>query len=406
MKRFLSVWKIVFALLLILASAFFVKTADTTASCTVEILSSTVPMSVLRNAAIRSGPGKGHAIIGIARRGQILRSTVDVGDWSIIRYDGKDAYIYKEYVKELTDQALAEGYVRAKADMDVFNGPSSYAKVLGLAQRDQVFPLRNESNDWYEIEYYGTIGLVSKLYFESLGTGETAKQPTQSETPSGKNQTSGNVQESGGTAALPTDIYVPVEGTQYVEATSFTYVRSGPSEDKSDLGKLYNGSIVVKLGTIGDWVCVEYNHRIGYVPSKHVKDSDYSPDKAVTQDQYAAAAQMLITLMNENRKNNGFAELEVSKVLMDAAKIRVEEITRIYSHTRPDGSMCNSIAPNDIFGENIARGTALPTPEAAAKGFMSSDAHKTNAMDTRHTKTGAACINVNGELFWVQLFGK
>lgn len=368
--------------------------------------SATVPVRALYNVALRNGAGKGFEQVGVMRRGEILRSTREDGDWTIVRYKGLDVYVQSKYIEETTDALLSEGYVRCNTDVRVRNGPSSYARPLGLAEAGELFPLLQESEDWYQIDFFGVPGAVSKIYFDRL----QAEQPTQQEANPAPLEAEEQAPQQGGSAAETppaTDAtLVPAQSGQYAEAVELVYVYSNPSEDSSQLGKLYEGSIVPKLGTIGGWIQIEYNKRIGYVPAKYMRDSAYSPDQAVSDATAEAAAKKLIELMNENRRQAGAEPLAISNELMAYAKIRAQEITVVYSHTRPDGSMCNTLAPDLIFGENIARGTALPTPEAAAKGFMSSEAHRINAMDTRHTLTGAACVTVNGETFWVQLFGK
>jgi uncharacterized protein YkwD len=58
-----------------------------------------------------------------------------------------------------------------------------------------------------------------------------------------------------------------------------------------------------------------------------------------------------------------------------------------------------------VQGENIAKGSGLPTAQSAADGFMNSTGHRENAMRTTFTKTGAACLKVGATTYWVHLFG-
>ncbi|MDL2236161.1 CAP domain-containing protein, partial [Christensenellaceae bacterium OttesenSCG-928-L17] len=107
---------------------------------------------------------------------------------------------------------------------------------------------------------------------------------------------------------------------------------------------------------------------------------------------------------NAFRKQAGRRELAVDNVLMEAAAIRVIEITQLFAHVRPNGLAPNSI-DRSILGENIAMGNPLLTAESAAKGFMSSPGHKDNMLRAGFTKMGAACYKVGGVYYWVQLFG-
>lgn len=66
-------------------------------------------------------------------------------------------------------------------------------------------------------------------------------------------------------------------------------------------------------------------------------------------------ADELIALVNRYRKANGLNELAGSQVLTSAAGIRAQEITKKFSHTRPDGSRCFTVSAY-VSGENLSCG--------------------------------------------------
>ena len=90
------------------------------------------------------------------------------------------------------------------------------------------------------------------------------------------------------------------------------------------------------------------------------------------------AAMDLINVINGYRAQNGIAKLTVSAALNADAKIRAKEIVQQFSHTRPDGTLCFTVDPANINGENIAEGggTLLYTGQQAADAFMGSPGHR------------------------------
>ena len=70
-------------------------------------------------------------------------------------------------------------------------------------------------------------------------------------------------------------------------------------------------------------------------------------------------------LVNEVRSQNGLVAYSVNEGLMEAAAIRAREITEVFDHVRPDGSMWYTVHC-DAYGENIAYGYG--TPESVMNG--------------------------------------
>ena len=109
----------------------------------------------------------------------------------------------------------------------------------------------------------------------------------------------------------------------------------------------------------------------------------------------------VLRLTNYERTANGLAPLSVFSELDAAAGLRAEEITTLFSHTRPDGTPC-STALGDIpyysVGENIAYG--YPTPEAVVEGWMNSPGHRANILTEHYRHLGVGYISGA----WTQLF--
>lgn len=111
----------------------------------------------------------------------------------------------------------------------------------------------------------------------------------------------------------------------------------------------------------------------------------------------------VVRLVNIEREKNGLSPLEQDRTICKAADIRAEEINKLFSHTRPNGSSCFTVLQElDVeyvyAGENIAAG--YRTPAAVVEGWMNSSGHRANILDGRFRRIGVGFNNYG----WVQLF--
>ena len=153
---------------------------------------------------------------------------------------------------------------------------------------------------------------------------------------------------------------------------------------------------------------------IGEAISTEAAESPY--DSALTDDIYASAtgtlnisgtqnytyASQVITLLNEQRVNNGLSPLTADSTLTAAAMQRAAETVIYFSHTRPDGSRCFTAFDGSWRGENIAAGQA--DPDEVITGWMNSTGHRKNILEANYTGVGVGCFNYKGINFWVQCF--
>ena len=153
---------------------------------------------------------------------------------------------------------------------------------------------------------------------------------------------------------------------------------------------------------------------IGEAISTEAAESPY--DSALTDDIYTSAtgtlnisgtqnytyASQVITLLNEQRVNNGLSPLTADSTLTAAAMQRAAETVIYFSHTRPDGSRCFTAFDGGWRGENIAAGQA--DPDEVITGWMNSTGHRKNILEANYTSVGVGCFNYKGINFWVQCF--
>lgn len=118
---------------------------------------------------------------------------------------------------------------------------------------------------------------------------------------------------------------------------------------------------------------------------------------------------IMFNLVNEERIKNGADELVWSNALYDVAKIRSEEASIIWSHTRPNGLKLSSLFTGEelskctICGENLASGFA--DTNKAMKGLLNSEGHKANILDKKYTKIAISFfVDSNGCIYIAQIF--
>ena len=116
----------------------------------------------------------------------------------------------------------------------------------------------------------------------------------------------------------------------------------------------------------------------------------------------------VIELVNEEREKAGAAALAESDLLYAAASVRAEELETLFSHNRPDGSLCFTVFGDfDISckarAENIAAGHK--SPENVVEAWMKSEGHRKNILNPAYGNIGVGVFqDAAGKLCWVQLF--
>lgn len=106
----------------------------------------------------------------------------------------------------------------------------------------------------------------------------------------------------------------------------------------------------------------------------------------------------------------GLKKLQYDLELEAVAKLRAEEISTYFSHTRPDGSKWSTAFPagNYAKAENLAWGPA--TAAEAFTAFLETNegyagqGHRRNMLRKDMTRVGIACLEINGNIYWVQEF--
>lgn len=134
------------------------------------------------------------------------------------------------------------------------------------------------------------------------------------------------------------------------------------------------------------------------------KNNNVTYKDIIIKPEIPAAMNQELTIINNYRTKAGIGKLTLDNELCFAAGVRAEEMASKFSHTRPDGRSCftvlddYSIRCKGTVGENIASGYNTPTD--VMEGWMNSDGHRANILNSDYTKVG---LSVNGR-YWVQVF--
>ena len=119
-------------------------------------------------------------------------------------------------------------------------------------------------------------------------------------------------------------------------------------------------------------------------------------------------AQQVLELVNIERTKVGARPLKLANDLQEGAAIRAKELTKFYSHTRPNGRECFTVlhvTGREWLGENIAAGQV--SPEQVVESWMNSAGHRENILQNEYSELGVGYYfdeNATYKHYWVQLF--
>lgn len=118
----------------------------------------------------------------------------------------------------------------------------------------------------------------------------------------------------------------------------------------------------------------------------------------------------MLTKINELRATYDLPALNVDTDLVSYAQIRANEITKKFSHTRPDGTEGLDIIPlsRSYAGENLSWHVMDQGVDAAVDGtftaLVNSPSHLDNMVAPEYTKIGIASVEINGKMYVAYMF--
>ena len=118
-------------------------------------------------------------------------------------------------------------------------------------------------------------------------------------------------------------------------------------------------------------------------------------------------AEEVLKYVNIEREKVGLKSLKLNGSLNQSADIRVKEIAKKFSHTRPNGKSPFTVVKISYrtVGENIAAGQR--SPKAVVDAWMNSEGHRENILNPNFQYLGVGYLNApetDYKNYWVQLF--
>lgn len=124
----------------------------------------------------------------------------------------------------------------------------------------------------------------------------------------------------------------------------------------------------------------------------------------VKGDPDSGYASGIIDRINTIRTEMGYPELVENDGLNKCAEMRSREVATFVSHTRPDGSLYNSLAPKYYMAELLA--ACRTTEEETVDAWVWYPTSRSLIFTTDYTTIGAACFNYNGLDYVVVSLGR
>lgn len=121
---------------------------------------------------LRAQPSTDAEVLDTLDKATTLTITGYAEDWCQVKVDGEVGYISSEFVGEgsvpavLTIDSLKRQNGIATASVNMRKEPSTHAGVIEKLDIFTPFTITGENDNWYEIEYKGQRGYVSKKYSE------------------------------------------------------------------------------------------------------------------------------------------------------------------------------------------------------------------------------------------------
>ncbi|MBO4400987.1 MAG: hypothetical protein J5809_03980 [Selenomonadaceae bacterium] len=118
-------------------------------------------------------------------------------------------------------------------------------------------------------------------------------------------------------------------------------------------------------------------------------------------------AREVLDLVNVERRKENLRPLKLARDLNHYAQVRAKEITKKFSHTRPNGKSCfTAVArPYRMLGENIAAGQK--SSAQVVEEWMNSPSHRENIMNPKFRELGVGYLyqpELKYKHYWTQFF--
>ena len=195
-------------------------------------------MVATANVNVRTGPGTSYSLLGYLAKGTKVTKTGVSGNWTVINYNGKVAYVSSAYLAVSSGSTTTSDTLLYALDDDtpVRQGPgSSYRAVGYLDEGDTVKYLGTSGSSWYKVQFGSNIAYVyaDDMWFKSTGSSTVS--------------------------------------SGLVYASSSVRVYEQPTTTSDMLGYLYAGETATRTGKLSNgWTRIDYEGETAYVQTARV----------------------------------------------------------------------------------------------------------------------------------------
>ena len=152
---------------------------DKSSSSSTSSSTGSTTLTVTSDVNVRTGPGIGYSILGVAKKGATFTSSglVD-GKWYRVEYNGKEGYVNRKLVSASTSSGTSStssssstnsstvnkqsGKLEVISKANIRSGPGTGYSILGTADVGATLTMTGHTDsNWYEINYDGKTGYIA-----------------------------------------------------------------------------------------------------------------------------------------------------------------------------------------------------------------------------------------------------
>ena len=122
---------------------------------------------------VRAEASTSSSVLGTMRNGTTFDIVSKSGNWYEIKFNGKNGFIYGDYVKEITNSSAVSTtgkVVNVTSNLRVRSGASTSSTVLGYITNNTSVSILGTEGQWYKIKYNSGYGYVHKDYISVNGS--------------------------------------------------------------------------------------------------------------------------------------------------------------------------------------------------------------------------------------------
>ncbi len=225
--------------------------------------------------SLRSGPGTGYSVLGTYSNGKELTIRGSSGEWTAVTVDGKDGYVYRDYVSAGSVSAAVIDTAESTS-VDPYGGipisgqQNTTVTVIGSSIGTDTAKVPEQGINFTESPAAGTAGSAS---------GELPVVPAAPETAGFTESSSGSsVSATLGVSAVGQDTAVSAGNREHSGEISGSLVRfrTGPGTTYPIIGTYNRGTPLQITGSTQGWTQAVIDGVSGYVFTDYVKDNTVS----------------------------------------------------------------------------------------------------------------------------------